>query len=128
MKVKILHVIGFVLGCGVVASAQSIPPTDNSETILNKEHGTPGRPRTPSEDFILCHYGSGWIDFVFPESVESVDAVLYQYNIPVWQGEANVSSTCVDIPIVYGECTLTCTSQNGVQYSGNLYFRKSENN
>lgn len=122
MNLKFLSVLGFVLGCISLASAQSTPATDNSETILNKQHGTTGRPRTPSEDFIVCHYGTGWIDFEFPESVESVDAVLYQYNIPVWQGEASVSSTCVDIPIVYGECTLTCTSQNGAQYSGNLYF------
>lgn len=119
-KIISLSLLLFIGGAVSPAMAQSTSPDYG---MLNRDK-TKG-PRTPSEDFIVCHYGTGWIDFEFPESVESVDAVLYQYNIPVWQGEASVSSTCVDIPVVYGECTLTCTSQDGAQYSGNLYFKIS---
>lgn len=116
---KHLKIVFLLLWLGMIPAfaAEDIP----SKTILLKREHTTNRPESPSRQFITCVYTQGYLEFSFNYS-EYLDVTISNDEIPVWSGTVTQDSPSADIPILYGEHTITCITDGGHIFSGYLNF------
>lgn len=103
-------------------------PCYASET--NTKNGTvsrttsikPNRPSAPSHSYIHFIYTRGHIDFTLSPTMEYLDVTISKDDIPVWSGTVTQDEPSAEIPVLYGEYTIACITDNGQVYLGVLNF------
>lgn len=83
---------------------------------------TTNRPTAPSHAYIHFTYTSGYIDFILNPTMEYLDVTISKDDIPVWSGTVTQDEPSAEIPVLYGEYTIACITDNGQVYLGVLYF------
>ncbi len=79
------------------------------------------RPSMPSRQHISCTYSRGHIELDFNCS-EYLDVIISENEIPVWSGTVTQDEPSADIPVLYGEHTITCITDGGHIFTGYLVF------
>ncbi|MBQ7042919.1 MAG: hypothetical protein IJN66_09475 [Muribaculaceae bacterium] len=119
----LLKLFSFLLVC-VIYSPTTILAEDNQETTSKTTiltQSTPefkDIPRMPSGDYIICHYSVGYINIEIPEDVESVDVVIKNNNIPIWNCMLTHDNNATEIPKLVGIYEIICITDDGTTYSG----------
>lgn len=54
--------------------------------------------------------------------MEYIDIIISKDDIPVWSGTVTQDEPSTEIPILYGEHTIACITENGHVYLGYLDF------
>lgn len=90
-------------------------------TILTGQERHQQRPSMPSRQRISCTYSRGHIEFDFNYS-EYLDVTISKDEIPVWYGTITQDEPSADIPVLYGEYTITCITDGGQIFTGYLNF------
>ncbi|MGM9799606.1 MAG: hypothetical protein ACI30M_02835 [Muribaculaceae bacterium] len=97
--------------------------TQSSTTTLEKRKpDVPNGPRVPSRVYIECSYGVGYVEFTFPVECEYMEVTLEQNGVQVYYGVVTPEEPCAEIPLLSGECTVTCHTDGNQTYSGVLFF------
>ncbi len=115
-------ILSLLFACAIFSS--SIFADDNQETTSKTTiltQSTPefkDIPRMPSGDYIICHYSEGYINIEIPENVESVDVVIKNNNIPIWNGMLTYDNNATEIPTLVGVYEIICITNDGTTYSG----------
>lgn len=91
------------------------------DVILKPVKGIPKRPNTPSRIYIECRYCPEYLEFSFPDGVTSLSVFLSNDDNSLMD-VASLESPIVYIPILYGEYGITCTTEDGREFYGTLYF------
>jgi len=120
-KMKVIFVI---LLCAYTAIAHSYATanddngtTSNQVVILNPKT-KPNRPKVPIRYFIQCTYGSGYLDFVIPESVEYLTVSVESDGTSVCSRVVTPVEHCIDLPLTSGTYELICTTNTGFIFTG----------
>lgn len=79
------------------------------------------RPQKPSRQRIICMYSRGYMELDF-SFTGYLDVTISKDEIPVWSGTVTQDSPSADIPVLYGEHTITCITDGGQIFTGNLNF------
>lgn len=79
------------------------------------------RPSMPSRQRISCTYSRGHIELDFNCS-EYLDVTISNEDIPVWSGTITQDEPSADIPVLYGEPTIMCITDEGRIFTGYLDF------
>lgn len=86
------------------------------------EKGAPNRPKAPARYHVGCTYSIGYMEFSFPPYVSSMRVEISEGGVAIWEGNVTPDAPAIDIPILSGEYTVTCITDGGKEYSGNVYF------
>lgn len=106
----------------LLLQSQSLQAEEVTQTtILTGQERHQQRPSMPSRQRILCTYSSSHIEFNFNYS-EYLDVTISKDEIPVWSGTVTQDEPSADIPVLYGEHTITCITDGGQIFTGNLNF------
>lgn len=99
-------------------------PNASSQHIQLRQNnkGATNNPRTPIVDFIYCEYSSGYIELDLQLFSAAVEVSIYNNDMPIWYGILNAEDNSAEIPVLYGSYTIICTTNDGKEYSGVLYF------
>ncbi len=54
--------------------------------------------------------------------MEYIDIIISKDDIPIWSGTVTQDEPSADLPILYGEHTIACITENGHVYLGYLDF------
>lgn len=92
-----------------------------SKSTVLTQHRKTNRPEMPSRERIICTYVQGHIEFDFNNS-EYLDVTISKDDIPVWYGTITQDEPSADIPVLYGEHTITCITDGGQIFTGYLNF------
>lgn len=92
-----------------------------SKSTVLTQHRKTHRPEIPSRQRIVCTYSNSYIEFDFSFS-EYLDVTISKDEIPVWYGTITQDEPSADIPVLYGEYTITCITDGGHIFSGYLNF------
>lgn len=96
-------------------------PAINRTRILPRN--TPGRPKAPSRnDYIDIIAGPGFVECTFPAHIEGVYLVVGDKSAPVAAGFVTVDEPRMEIPEIHGEYPLSCTTDEGDEYIGSMWF------
>ena len=91
-----------------------------SETTLrintsNKNH----RPNAPSRSYIECFYGEGFVQFVFPDGVQTMMVRVYN-GVEEYTGTVTADTPWVELPILSGIYDVECATDDGRVFSGSI--------
>lgn len=92
-----------------------------SKSTVLTQHRKTNRPEMPSRERIICTYVQGHIEFDFNNS-EYLDVTISKDDIPIWYGTITQDEPSADIPVLYGEYTITCITDGGHIFTGYLNF------
>lgn len=118
------NIIASVIFCLSVLLIQSpmLRAEDHTQTtVLTEENMRQQRPSMPSRQRISCTYSRGHIELDFNCS-EYLDVIISENEIPVWSGTVTQDEPSADIPVLYGEHTITCITDGGHIFTGYLVF------
>lgn len=76
------------------------------------------RPNAPSRVFIEGQYTNGHIEIVFPAETEYLTVAICDGDVPVWSECLTADEPSADFPVMYGEYTLTVTTDDGRVFVG----------
>lgn len=87
-------------------------------TILkNKSHNNSHRPNAPSRLYIECFYGEGFVEFIFPDGVQTMEVRVYN-GVDEYAGTVSVENPLFELPILSGEYEIECSCDDGRIFSG----------
>ena len=95
---------------------------NNTVEIPIKEPAPQRPPRVPSRVCIECSYGVGYVEFTLPVECEYMEVTLEQNGVQVYYGVVTPEEPGAEIPVLSGECTVTCHTDGNQTYSGVLLF------
>ncbi len=95
-------------------------PSSTNTIILSKNTSASKRPHAPARDFIVCQYGVGYLEFIFPNDINSL--TIQVYNNDSWTGFVTVEEPVIETPIFEGEYTIQCTTNDGSIFNGIIDF------
>lgn len=123
-KIKFLFtLLVLVLASFRVVADDSGNASSGNNTILEKhDKNSNNGPRIPSRVYIECSYGVGYVEFTFPVECEYMEVTLEQNGVQVYYGVVTPDEPCAEIPVLSGECTVTCHTDGNQTYSGVLFF------
>lgn len=123
------HIFSFILLLmmilAVAPSSMAEDSSNNTTTntsTLRYQRPTTNRPEKPFRYTIECQYGKGYIELLFPTYIEYLDVTISKDDIPAWSGIVSQDEPSADIPVLYGECTITCITDGGQIFTGYLSF------
>ncbi len=79
-------------------------------------------PRMPSFNFIVCKYSLGKIEFDLPDTMEYIEIEICNQNVPIWTGIIYSDDSYIEIPILSGDYSIYCTTNDGQTYFGTLSY------
>lgn len=83
----------------------------------------PGRiPKAPSAVFLICQYSTAYISLSFPDDANYMEVSLSDEAGPVWIGTISRTNPETEIPVLSGEYTLTCQTDQNQIFEGTLLF------
>lgn len=94
----------------------------STATLEKRKPDVPKGPRVPSRVYIECSYGVGYVEFTLPVECEYMEVTLEQNGVQVYYGVVTPEEPCAEIPVLSGECTVTCHTDGNQTYSGVLFF------
>lgn len=97
------------------------PIPEKKKIVLLPFKGLPNRPNAPSRVYIECEYCAEYIEFTLPEGVTAISVVLTNGDDTLMD-VATVESPVIYLPTLYGEYEMTCTTDDGRDFYGTLYF------
>lgn len=80
------------------------------------------RPKAPARYNVECTYSSGYMEFTFPPGVSYMHVEICEGETPIFEGNVTPDSPAIETPVLYGEHTVTCITDEGVEYGGIIYF------
>lgn len=124
-KVKFLVVsVALVLALLWSEARSSTSKGDNTtpiirETILKHLPSKDNRPNAPSRYYIACFYGESFIEFVFPNGVQTIEVRIYN-EIYEYNGTATADTPWIELPSLSGIYDIECTTDDGRVFSGSV--------
>lgn len=121
---KLKNIIAIVAVCLTTFMIQSLrlQAEETKQTaILTEQNKNHQKPSMPSRQRIICTYSRGNIELGFNYS-EYLDVTISNEDIPVWSGTVTQDEPSADIPVLYGEHTITCITDGGHIFTGYLSF------
>lgn len=112
--------LNVVMTLGQVTAQQNGGQTNNHAVL--REKSASGRPKAPARYFIECTYTIGYMEFTFPPKVSCMHVEICENETLIWEGFATPNSPAMEIPILYGEFYVTCTTDEGMEYGGAMFF------
>lgn len=126
---KQLHIFSFIMLLMMILAAapssiaeDSSGNTSTNTSTLRYQRPTTNRPEKPFRYTIECQYGKGHIELLFPAYIEYLDVTISKDEIPIWYGTITQDEPSADIPVLYGEYTITCITDGGHIFTGYLNF------
>lgn len=108
--------LGFLLS---VRAEEQRPNSGN--TVLRHISSSTGRPNAPSMLNIICVYGDGFLQFIFPDNIKWLTYHLYNGTENI-SGVVSPDNPIAEIPSLHGEYNIECQDDGGRTYVGILYF------
>ena len=97
-------------------------PAPETKTVVIKPIKTPStRPNTPSHVYIECTYTEGYMEFVLPEGIESVQVTLTEGDFELIDF-ATIENPVIILPSLSGVYDLVCTTPDGREFGAEIYF------
>lgn len=93
----------------------------NNHAVL-REKSASGRPKAPARYSVECTYTLGNMEFTFPSGVSYMRVEICENETPIWEGIITPDSPVIEIPVLYGEYNVICTTDNGAEYGGIVCF------
>lgn len=112
--------LNVIMTLGQVTAQQNGGQTKNHAVL--REKSASHRPKAPARYNVECTYSLGYMEFTFPSGVSYMSVEIMEGETPVWNGCVTPDSPAVEIPILYGEYNVICTTDNGVKYGGIVCF------
>lgn len=106
----------------VAASENNSTPKADKQSVLKPQNPTSNRPMKPSSRSLVCIYTQGYLKIEMPINTEYLDVTISENEIPVWSGTVTQDEPSADIPVLYGEHTITCITDDGHIFIGYLSF------
>lgn len=120
---KIIKVVIALFCCLFMMAPDCAWADSNSGGSSNGQGGSKGviiparpggkRPSAPSRTFIEGYYSNNYIELTFPAEVEYMTVSLSAGDIVVWEDVLTVDEPSAQYPEMYGEFTLTVTTDDG---------------
>ena len=91
-----------------------------AELVLKRSthrHEKPGKVA-----IIYCQYTRGHLSFVIPHSIEAMQVIIGDEQIPVWEGWVTSDYPETDIPVLVGEYEITCRTTENQIFKGKVQF------
>lgn len=95
--------------------------SQETKTVL-KPVKDPSRPNKPSNYFIECRYGKGFIELGLPEGIEMVFLSIKQDGASMWEDMIFSDGSWIEIPELSGQYVIECRTEDGRIFTGELYF------
>lgn len=112
------HIIAILL-CSVIGLSAIADSNNGSsdtpplEPIIALPKPNTKRPSAPSRVSIQGWYSNGYIELTFPAEVEYMTVSLSAGDNVVWEDVLTVDEPSAEFPAMYGEFTLTVTTDDG---------------
>lgn len=82
-----------------------------------------GRPNAPARYYIECRCSSRYLELVLPPWIESVDiSIAMSGGFVIWTGYLTSDKPYTDLPLLFGEYTITCVADDSSIFTGSIYF------
>lgn len=121
-KIILLLMLSLFLPIEIAATPDQKENDPKSKETLLKNETPPSRPKKPSNYFIECRYGKGFIELGLPDGIEMVFVSLKQGGVSVWEGMAFSDDSWIEIPELKGQYVIECRTEDGRIFTGELYF------
>lgn len=122
VSIFISLVICMTTSLAITASENNSTPIADKQAVLKHQTPTSNRPMKPSSRSLVCIYTQGYLEIEMPINTEYLDVTISDDNIPVWSGTVTQDEPSADIPVLYGEHTITCITDGGHIFTGYLSF------
>ena len=112
---KLKHIIALLTCCIAFYgfAGDPNPPVSPPSAPISIPGKPSKRPGAPSRTFIEGWYTNGYIEVTFPAEVEYMTVALSAGEIVVWEDVLTVDEPSAHFPAMYGEFTLTVTTDDG---------------
>lgn len=77
------------------------------------------RPNAPSRSYIVCLYSEGFIEFTFPDGVQSMEVRIYN-GVNEYVGTTTADTPWIELPSLSGIYDIECTTDDGRVFSGSV--------
>ena len=111
----------FIFSSTVAAEKRNKDTKEHQTTIIPHRHEN-HRPKAPSMIYLICHYNTGYISLSFPEDANYMEISISDETGPVWIGTISRTNPETEIPILSGEYTITCQTDQNQIFEGTLLF------
>lgn len=91
-------------------------------SLLKKEKTDDNNDRSPSPQYIICHYSSESITLNFPAGVDCITVTIGPEYSPLWSGIVAADQPTAELPSLTGEQLVNCRTDTDVLYTGYLTF------
>lgn len=119
--VPLIFAVCSLLSTAIYASEGGSDTKVPDKTIVLYDNIPSGRPNAPSRVYIECTYGSGFINFSFPESIQEISVEIYNEDESIC-GVVTNNFPCMELPDMSGNYNIVCTTENNKIYRGILTF------
>lgn len=121
--IKLIAILLISVSCtGNVLAEKRNSETNDLRTTYLRFPRDPKRPKAPSMIYLICQYSTAYISLSFPEDANYMEISLSDETGPVWIGSISRTNPETEIPVLSGEYTITCQTDQNQIFEGTLLF------
>lgn len=111
----------FLFSFTIAAEKRDNTTKENQTTIIPHRNEN-YRAKAPAKIYLICQYSTGYISLSFPEDANYMEISLSDEVGPVWIGTISRTNPETEIPVLSGEYTITCQTDQNQIFEGTLLF------
>ncbi len=120
---KLIAIILISVSCaGNILAEKRDSTTKDLRTTYLRFPRDPKRPKAPAKISLICQYSTGYISLSFPEDANYMEISLSDEVGPVWIGTISRTNPETEIPVLSGEYTITCQTDQNQIFEGIIFF------
>lgn len=98
------------------------PPPPETKTVVIKPIKDPSKhPSVPSRIYITCEYCDGYMEFILPQGIESVQVTITNDDFE-WIDFVTVDNPVMLLPTLSGVYDIICVTPDGREFGAELFF------
>ena len=111
----------FIFSSTIAAEKRNNGTKEHKTAIIPSRHEN-YRPKEPAKISLICQYSTGYISLSFPEDANYMEISLSDEVGPVWIGTISRTNPETEIPVLSGEYTITCQTDQNQIFEGIIFF------
>lgn len=120
MKQKLLLIAFCCFALSLLASPSTEDNTTSGNVVILHSPATTKKPKSPSYMVVECVYGYGYLSFILPEEISTLNISVYQNGNLVHTDAITETNEYIEVPIYNGEYYIYAISDTGKVFEGHI--------
>ena len=120
--ITLVTLLSFLLLSPTIIAQNKDKQSKEHQTVLIPPTNPGNRPKAPAKISLICQYSIGYISLSFPEDANYMEISLSDEAGPVWIGTISRTNPETEIPVLSGEYTITCQTDQNQIFEGTINF------